>query len=231
MLEMPALEITPPSSWEALDAAIAHLPNFHWLILTSTNGVDYFFQRLAAHHLDKTAIAHLKIAVVGKKTAHQLQAQGLQPDFIPPAFVADSLVEHFPDPLKNCQVLFPRVESGGRDTLVQAFLAAGAVVTEVPAYQSGCCKLLAPDIAQAFQQQQVQVVTFASSKTVRCFERLLSAQIDFPATVLDSVCIASIGPQTSDACLTHLGRVDIEASEFTLEGLTTAIVQWATSLP
>ena len=231
VLEMPALEITPPSSWAELDGAIAHLSDFHWLILTSTNGVDYFFQRLATHHLDKAATAHLKIAVVGKKTAHQLQANGIPPDFIPPEFVADSLIQHFPDPLENCQILFPRVETGGREALVQAFSAAGATVTEVPAYQSGCCKTLAADVAQALHQQQIQVITFASSKTVRCFQHLVSTQADFPDAVLDTVCIASIGPQTSDACRTYLGRVDIEASEFTLEGLTTAIVQWATSLP
>ncbi|MEO1211488.1 MAG: uroporphyrinogen-III synthase [Cyanobacteria bacterium J06638_20] len=231
VVEMPALEITPPSSWAALDDAIARRSDFHWLILTSTNGVDYFFQRLAAHSLEQGAIAHLKIAVVGKKTAHQLQAKGIQADFIPPEFVADSLIEHFPDPLDGCQILFPRVETGGRDALVKAFSAAGANVTEVSAYQSGCCKILLPEVAQALRQQTIQVITFASSKTVRCFQRLVSTQADLSDAVLDTVCIASIGPQTSDACRAHLGRVDIEASEFTLEGLTTAIVQWATSLP
>ncbi|HEY9674326.1 MAG TPA: hypothetical protein V6D11_22995, partial [Waterburya sp.] len=43
-----------------------------------------------------------------------------------------------------------------------------------------------------------------------------------------NVCIASIGPQTTAACRQLLGRVDIEAQEYTLEGLTHAIVQWAT---
>jgi uroporphyrinogen-III synthase len=46
VIEMPALEIGPPSSWEALDQAISHLSTFNWLILTSSNGVEYFFQRL-----------------------------------------------------------------------------------------------------------------------------------------------------------------------------------------
>ncbi len=40
VIEMPALEIGPPSSWEALDQAITHLSDFNWLILTSTNGVE-----------------------------------------------------------------------------------------------------------------------------------------------------------------------------------------------
>jgi len=47
---------------------------------------------------------------------------------------------------------------------------------------------------------------------------------------LKQVCIASIGPQTSETCQQLLGRVDVEAQEYTLEGLTQAIVQWASDV-
>ncbi|NJO94198.1 MAG: uroporphyrinogen-III synthase [Hydrococcus sp. RM1_1_31] len=67
VIEMPALEIRPPSSWEGLDNAIASLPSFDWLILTSANGVEYFFSRLVEKGLDSRALAGVKIAVVGKK--------------------------------------------------------------------------------------------------------------------------------------------------------------------
>ncbi|MBD1912777.1 MULTISPECIES: uroporphyrinogen-III C-methyltransferase [unclassified Leptolyngbya] len=229
VLEMPAIEVGPPSSWNALDGAIAQLSQFQWLILTSTNGVDYFFQRLTAQGKDARALAEVKIAVVGKKTAQQLKGYGLQADFIPPDFVADALVEHFPEPLKELQILFPRVETGGRDVLVQEFTQAGARVTEVAAYQSGCTQTLTVDIQQALEAQHIQAITFASSKTVQCFHQLLKQHGLDVDPLLASVCIASIGPQTSDACRRWLGRVDIEATEYTLEGLTTTLAQWASS--
>ncbi|HBL13561.1 MAG TPA: hypothetical protein DD379_19620, partial [Cyanobacteria bacterium UBA11162] len=47
-----------------------------------------------------------------------------------------------------------------------------------------------------------------------------------PDSLLENVCIASIGPQTSKTCHELLGRVDVEAKEYTLEGLTQAIIQW-----
>ena len=134
VIEMPTLEITPPSSWEELDRAIAHLSDFDWLILTSSNGVDYFFERLEAQNQDARALAGVKIAVVGKKTAQSLKQQGLQPDFIPPDFVADSLIEYFPEPLEGKKILFPRVETGGREVLVKELTAQGAEVIEVAAY-------------------------------------------------------------------------------------------------
>lgn len=226
VIEMPTLEIGPASSWEELDNAIARLSDFDWLILTSTNGVDYFFQRLEAQNQDARALSGVKIAVVGKKTAQSLKQQGLQPDFIPPEFVADSLVEYFPEPLTGKKILFPRVETGGREVLVKELTAQGAEVAEVAAYQSRCAEAIAPAALDALQRQAVDVITFASSKTVQFFGQLVGEINKLP---LQGVCIASIGPQTSKTCLSLLGRVDVEAPEYTLDGLTQAIVQWATS--
>ena len=235
VIEMPALVIGPPSSWDELDNAIAHLSGFDWLILTSSNGIDYFFERLLTQGKDARALAGVKIAVVGKKTAASLKEHGLQPDFTPPNFVADSVVEHFPEILQGKNVLFPRVETGGREVLVKELTAKGAEVTEVAAYQSGCPAQIAPAALEVLQTQKVDVITFASSKTVKHFFQLLetsfprdSEQFPNPVSRLQSVCLASIGPQTSITCHQLLGRVDVEAEEYTLEGLTQAIVQWAT---
>ncbi|MDJ0707553.1 MAG: uroporphyrinogen-III C-methyltransferase [Leptolyngbyaceae cyanobacterium MO_188.B28] len=229
VVETPALEITPPSSWELMDGAIAKLPTFDWLILTSANAVNFFLDRLLSQGKDIRALADVQIAVVGKKTAQVLKQRGLIPDFIPPNFIADSLVEHFPqsDRLAGSQILFPRVESGGREVLVKELMAKGAELTETPAYQSACPKAIEPAALAALQQRRVDVVIFASSKTVRHFCHLLelAAGTDW-RTLLEKVCVASIGPQTSQTCEELLGRVDLEAAEFTLEGLTQAIVQW-----
>ncbi|PSB14167.1 uroporphyrinogen-III synthase [filamentous cyanobacterium CCP2] len=231
VLEMPTLEITPPSTWEPLDRAIGSLHEFDWLILTSANGVDYFFDRLSALGLDAQALAEIKIAVVGKKTAASLRLQGLYPDYIPPNFVADSLVECFPeaDRLANLKLLFPRVETGGREVLVKELTAKGATVVEVPAYESGCAQTVPPEVQAAFQQGTIDMITFASSKTVRCFCQMWAmGQASEPSafSLSSAIAIASIGPQTSITCQELLGRVDIEAEDYTLEGLTEAIVRW-----
>ncbi|MBW4646617.1 MAG: uroporphyrinogen-III C-methyltransferase [Goleter apudmare HA4340-LM2] len=223
IIEMPTLEITPPSSWSALDHAIANLSDFHWLILTSTNGVDYFFARLKAQGKDSRALAGVKIAVVGEKTAQSLKQHSLQPDFIPPNFVADSLVANFPEALLGKKLLFPRVESGGREVLVKEFTAKGAEVIEVAAYQSGCPNTIPEAAELALQNRAIDIITFASSKTVQFFCQLTS---NIPSC-LEGVCIASIGPQTSKTCRDLIGRVDVEAEEYTLEGLTQAIIKWS----
>jgi uroporphyrinogen III methyltransferase/synthase len=227
VLEMPALTITAPSNWNDLDNAIALLASFDWLILTSANGVNYFLSRLKALGEDIRTLARIKIAVVGKKTAAVLQEYNLQPDFIPPDYVADSLIETFPENLAQQKILFPRVETGGRDVLVRELKAQGADIVEVAAYQSQCPKTIEPQIWQALQQKQIDIITFASSKTVRNFVQLVTAKIDKATDInilLQGVAIASIGPQTSQTCHDLLHRVDIEATQYTLEGLTEAII-------
>lgn len=230
VLEMPALEIVPPSDWSELDAAIKTLEKFHWLILTSANGVNYFLERLMAQGKDVRSLSHLKIAVVGRKTAKVLEQRGLQADFTPPSYVADSLVEHFPQQnMEGVELLFPRVETGGREALVAQFTSKGAFVTEVPAYQSQCPASISPQVLEALQAQRVDVITFASSKTVQYFcqmlEQAASAEEHNGLQWIEKAQIASIGPQTSLTCEQLLGRVDLEATEFTLEGLLQNILK------
>ncbi|BAQ65429.1 uroporphyrinogen-III synthase [Geminocystis sp. NIES-3709] len=229
VLEFPALVIKPPSTWQFLDNAIESLSQYNWLILTSANGVEYFFQRL--HHLgkNKNNLKNLKIAVVGKKTAQYLEKYGVCADFIPPDFIADSLVAHFPESLPQQEILFPRVESGGRETLVQELTQKGAKVTEIPAYQSGCPDSIDETSWDALRNEVISMITFASSKTVQNFYSLVNQAIaEYPNLTLDSllkdISIVSIGPQTSLTCQKLLKRVDIEAQEYTLEGLTKAII-------
>ena len=228
VIEMPALEICPPSSWEKLDNALAQISSFNWLILTSTNAVEYFFERLFAQGKDVRSMTGVKIAVVGEKTAQCMQQRCLKADFIPPNFVADSLIENFPEDLQGKKVLFPRVESGGREVLVKEFIAKGAEVIEVAAYQSCCPKNIPPSAELALQSGTVDIITFASSKTVQFFCQLATQVFagNSLASCLEGVCIASIGPQTSKTCQELIGRVDIEAEEYTLPGLTEAVIKF-----
>jgi uroporphyrinogen-III synthase len=230
VLEMPALVIKPPSSWLKLDQAIADLSSFNWLILTSANAVSYFYQRLTELGKNNQDLTHLKIAVVGKKTAEFLSKYHLLADFIPPNFVADSLVANFPEKLSGKKILFPRVETGGREILVEELQEQGAKVIEVPAYQSVCPDSLDETVAHALREGTIDIITFASSKTVKNFANLVNralvnnSEISFEQ-LFQQVAIASIGPQTSTTCQEIFQRVDIEAEEYTLEGLTTAMIQ------
>ncbi len=228
VINLPALEIREPGSWEEMDSAIAALHTFDWLILTSPNAVNYFCDRLLHNSHDLRVLAALKIAVVGQKTNGFLKERGLIADFVPTAFVADSLIEQFPEDPTNKKLLFPRVQSGGRDVLVRAMTDRGAVVTEVAAYESACPDSLPPAAKLVLENSAVDAITFASSKTVRHFAKLMAKTFGQDWwKALEGVAIASIGPQTSKDCREVLGKVTFEAEEYTLAGLSAGLEDWA----
>jgi uroporphyrinogen-III synthase len=227
VIDLPALVIGPPDSWGPLDDALAELEDFHWIVFSSANGVEAVQQRLARRG---GSLAHrppgLKIAAVGRKTAALLAELGAPADFVPPAFVADSLIEHFPVPGWGLRLLLPRVQSGGRTVLAEAFAEAGARVVEVAAYETRCPEGLPTATLQAIEQGRLDAMTFSSGKTVSHTAALLERSFGEQwLQQLEGVRIVSIGPQTSERCRRVLGRVDGEADPHDLEGLVAACAQ------
>ena len=227
VLDLPALAIGPPDQWGPLDDALAELDSFHWLVFSSANGVEAVEQRLKrvggslAHRP-----ASLKIAAVGRKTARRLEAVGATADFVPPQFVADSLIEHFPVSGFGLRMLLPRVQSGGRTLLADAFGEAGVRVVEVAAYESRCPAAMPEPTAMALEAGSVDAITFSSGKTADHTALLLQQRFgDAWLERLAGVKLVSIGPQTTRSCLARFGRVDGEADPHDLEGLVSACTQ------
>ena len=224
VLDLPALVIGPPDEWGPLDDALAELEEFHWLIVSSSNGVDAVEQRLQRQGSSLARRpSSLKIAAVGRKTAARLDELGAAADFVPPAFVADSLIEHFPVSGWGVRLRLPRVQCGGRTLLAVACGEAGARVVEVAAYESRCPEALPAATATALAEGRVDAITFSSGKTVQHTIQLLEQQ--FGASwrePLERVQLISIGPQTSKTLQALLGRVDAEANPHDLDGLVAA---------
>lgn len=233
VIDLPALVIQPPDQWGPLDDALAELDSFHWIVFSSANGVDAVQQRLA--RLGRS-LAHrppgLKLAAVGRRTAQWLEDLGAAADFVPPEFVADSLIEHFPVSGWGLRLLLPRVQSGGRTVLAEAFAAAGSRVVEVAAYESGCPEGLPSEALQALTLDQLDALTFSSGKTVSHTCRLLERHFgDDWRQRLATVRLVSIGPQTSARCRKELGRVDAEADPHDIPGLVAACTAVLTAGP
>jgi len=227
VLDLPALVIGPPDEWGPLDDALAELDSFHWLVISSANGAEALEQRL--QRLGSSLANRprgLRIAAVGRKTARCLEDLGAAADFVPPDFVADSLLENFPVGVWGQRILLPRVQSGGRPLLAEAFGEAGARVVEVAAYESRCPEALPAATAEALAAGEVGAICFSSGKTVRHSVQLLQAHFG-PRwqQLLAAVRVISIGPQTSAVCRELLGRVEAEAQPHDLTGLVAAWAQ------
>ncbi len=227
VLDLPALVIGPPSEWGPVDEALGEIESFHWVIFSSANGVQAIEQRL---NLINKSLRHkpttLKLAAVGRKTAQCLERLGAKVDFVPPNFISESLIEHFPTSAIGLKILLPRVESGGRALLTKAFTKAGAKVIEIAAYESQCPLKMPISTIQAIEKEKVDAIVFCSGKTVTNTATLLSNNVGTNwLQKLNNVKVISIGPQTSKSCERFFKSVDKEANPHNIDGLINSCIE------
>ncbi len=228
IFEFPSLIIQYPEDLRPLDKAISGINSFHWLIFSSSNGIKFMNKRLVSNGSSLKEFAkNIKVAVVGVKTSQSLNKLGIEADFVPSDFVADSLLEEFPISPKDLRILIPRVQTGGRNIIAEKFINLGALVTQVAAYESICPDSIPQETLDTFKNKTMDAIIFSSGKTVDNSAYLLNKYLDEDyKSLLSEVKLFSIGPQTSLACKKQFGRVDGEANEYTFEGLLDLVLKY-----
>ena len=219
-VELPTIQIGPLEDFAALDSTLAKLHEYDWVIFASTNAVDSVFQRLESKSKDARALAGTTVGAIGPATAQALSRRGITADFVPSRPVSEVVLKELSDRnWHGASVLLPSADIG-RDELEQGLANMGATVNRLAAYRNLPVEGVSELAKQAFIDG-VDVVTFTSSSTVRNLVEMLNGD----RNALNASFIACIGPVTA-ATARELGlRVDLEASEHTVEGLVDALTR------
>lgn len=225
VISIPTIEIRPPQSFQPLDKALFKVQKYDWLILTSVNGVHALQRRLDKAGMPPSALRHLSIAAIGPATRDEIQSLGLTVKVTPDEYIAESVVGSLREQVRGKQVLLVRAKVA-RDVIPRELRDAGAEVDVAEAYEtvvpSNSAKRLLENLENG--RLQADVITFTSSSTVRNFAAILPSGLS-PKALLEGVLVASIGPVTS-ASLKDIGRTaDLEARDFTMPGLISAIAE------
>jgi len=214
VLEFPTIKISPPTdNFQSLDAAIKNLSDFDWIIFTSANGVEKFFDRLKFFKLDARIFYKAKVAAIGKATAEKLADCGIIADLVPAEFRAEGLIAALKDKVAGQKILLARAEVA-RNILPLELENFGAEVTIANAYKTESTDA---DFSK-FADKQIDLVTFTSSSTVENFVTACGEEF------LHKVKTAAIGPVTAQSLKKFGVEADIVAKEFTIEGLVKAIL-------
>jgi uroporphyrinogen III methyltransferase/synthase len=223
-LECPTIKVAPPDDIKPLDTAIENLAAYDWLIFTSVNGVNFFFERLFAKDGDVRALSNLRTAVIGPATAERLFDFGLQSDIVPESYRAESVVKAFTKvDIKGQKILLPRAKQA-RSVLPEELTKMGGVVDEITAYCTQAVQDNIDLLLTRLKERTIDMITFTSSSTVKNFHALFSP--DEIGSLMKDVTIASIGPITADTARNLGFDVHIIAESFTIPGLCQAIQQY-----
>ena len=223
-VECPTIRIVPPESWAPLDEALARLDRYHWLVFTSVNGVRPFMERLHGRGQDVRALAGLRLACIGPRTAEELAAWGLRADVIPAEYHAEGLIEALTAAgVGKQRVLIPRA-TVAREVLPEQLRAAGAEVSVVPVYRTVRPEADAGRLKEQLQRHELHVITFTSSSTVQNFCELFDSREEMRTLTAQAV-IACIVPITARTAAELGLPVAITAPEHTVPALVEAIVR------
>lgn len=219
----PVIETMDPEDWGPADAAIGDLEGYDWLVLTSTNGVDRFLERVRSLRGSLSPLRGIRVAAVGSATETRLRDEGIEPDLVPDEFHAESLTDAFIEmgAGSGWRILLARALKG-RDVLPEALRARGVEVDVVPVYRTVPVE---PDrdVLDLLRIGRIDAITFTSPSTARHFSAAVERAGMDPRSALSRIVVASVGPVTTEA-LRRLGiEPDVEPEESTMQALAEAL--------
>ncbi|SHE48135.1 uroporphyrinogen III methyltransferase / synthase [Seinonella peptonophila] len=222
-IEFPVIEMKESTDQAAIHDAMQKLSIFDWVVFTSVNGVQYFFDSLKRNQVDIRRMEKAQIAAIGPSTAQALQERGLLIDQLPSEYRAEALVEALQEKIKaGDQVLLPRANIA-RQYLVDALTKLNAEVTDLSIYQTEINTHYAKQIIQRLEQKEIDIITFTSSSTVHNFIQSLKDHLDNWRSCIAHASLVCIGPVTAQTLSEYGVKADAVAKTYTIDGLLETI--------
>ncbi len=223
VIEFPTIEIVPPLHWGEVDRAIDRLASYDWIIFTSANGVDFFWQRMIERVKRLRLPSSLKVCAIGPATADRLKRKKVSVHYIPKEFIAESILEGFEKmAIKGKRILLARAKKA-RDILPKGLKKMGAKVDVVAVYRTIKPKGGSKKLKKVLAEGKIDVIAFTSSSTVNHFAQLLKKEER--RKLLKRIAIACIGPVTAGTAKELGLKVKIQPKQYTIPGLTRAIAE------
>src|SRR5437867_3035637 len=217
VVELPTIRIEPPGDLRGFAQLVQDAHVYDWIVFTSANGVEAFFDVFFKLYDDAREIGGARIAAIGPATAQRVKDFHLHVDLQPDEFVAEAVLRELKKQgsIENLRILLVRAEKA-RDVLPKELSAAGAILDEAFAYRTVPETRDASGARRQLAQDGADLITFTSSSTV---ENFLALGLPWPKGMR----IASIGPITSKTVRDRGLKVDVEARRQDINGLVQAI--------
>jgi uroporphyrinogen III methyltransferase/synthase len=233
VLPLPVIKAQAIEDKHLIDAALASLPEYDWIIFTSAYGVCFFVQRLNDRGIGADIRNMPKICAIGPATAAAVREFGYPTALIAERFVAEGVLEALGKyygglpHVAGLRILLPRAQQA-RELLPEALIAAGARVDVVPCYQTVRGEIDG-GIVRQLRHRRPDLAVFTSSSTIRNLMDILG-QEEGEKVLLEST-VAVLGPVTGKTAESFGKRAEIAPGENTVAALLKAIGDYYSSRP
>ncbi len=195
VLHMPLIEIEPIPIPRNIQANITKTDGCHWLVFTSRNGVEMFFNQLtSAFHFDAL---NIKTAVYGRRTAMALEEHGIKADLINLKNTSADLLEDLcPQIQKSDKVLL--VLGDLASNLLEEGLKDKADVARLDVYKTVFVQKANESLMARIKNDNYDLILFTSPSGFKSFMHHSGNATNNPP-----VKIACLGPTTETAILDY----------------------------
>jgi uroporphyrinogen-III synthase len=220
LLSLPMIEIKQSRLKPAEIQQIKELEKYNWLFFTSRNGVAHFFKQLIDQTGGSELPSSLRVAVVGAKTASELEYYGYKPTFTGTEHGSAELAAEFVrihNPLD--QKILLSLGNLADDTLKHQ-LGVVNQVDRINVYETCQPSSADPMVIKRISDGSYDLILFTSPSTFSHFASFVDTNL------LGKLKIGSIGNTTSRAIMEAGYEPLMTAKMSHTEGLTEAILQY-----
>lgn len=220
LISMPTIEVKPLPLDEFSWLQMRNLDSFNWIVFTSPNGLKFFFASLFELQHNYGLPEHLKIAVVGKKTAAQLECYGTSASFINLGNTAEDFVADFYHRVNSGdRVLFP-IGNLAR-TVIEDKISKKAICTRILFYETLLPETVDSNVLQLITEDKYDMIVLTSPSSCTNLLQLISGKSD--PSKLRLVCI---GQTTSSEVIRNGIEPLITAGTANSQGIYSAIINY-----
>lgn len=189
------------------------IEKFEWIVFTSRNGVELFFEQWKKYRRDIRELAKFKFAVIGSGTADTLREYGIEADFVPQKFSSEDMAKEWVKTLsKEERVLLLRAKEGSM-ALPKALKEASIIYEDIPLYHIVGEEKKREELNRVLKE--VDYVTIASGSAGRVFANMIEEgekeEISYQ--------ILSIGKETTKTCENAGLTVHKTANIYSIDGI------------
>ena len=220
VLSLPMIEMLPSPLDAKLIEVLTDLTYYDWLFFTSKNGVSAFFKHLIDTKGDTELPKKVKIAVIGYKTALELDYYGYAPDFISDGNTSEDFLNQFLKKYQSENLKILLSLGNLADNTLSNRLSTKNVVHRLNVYQIVKPNQADPKIIELIKNDQYDLIVFTSPSTFHNFCSF------YELDQIRKLKMASIGRTTTKAINDEGFETVITATKSNAEGLRDAIIEY-----
>ncbi|MBW6533430.1 MAG: uroporphyrinogen-III synthase [Mariniphaga sp.] len=222
VLEFPLIQIKAATLSNEEKKHFSRLKEFQWLILTSPNGVRYFFDIMLKVAGNQELPKNIKIAAIGEKTRETLKKHGYSATFVNPGSTAEDFtkpfVRHIEAAGSGQKILLPLGNLAR--TVIQDELKEWADCTRIDVYRTEMPETINTDIAERIENEKFDMLIFTSPSGIQNFLKL------FPKLNIQNIRMGCIGETTATAAREKGFRPLVVAQNSSSAGIVESILNY-----